>query len=78
MGSVYRAVMAFGDDTLCPPALLIVYGEKEKTGKVRDYCERWSRAEGWPLAVIPNAAHNCNMDNPDAFNRVLDEFLARL
>ncbi len=55
--------------------LLITYGDKDKTGKVQSYCQRWAKAENAILKVIPNAAHNANMDNPAEFNNYLKDFL---
>lgn len=77
MGAVYRGLMEYDKDTLACP-VLISYGDKDITGKVKEYCDRWAREENRPLKVISNAAHNANMDNPDEFNQILIEFLSRL
>ena len=78
MKGVYDAVRSFGDEAIAPPAMLITHGDQDRTGKVQSYCRSWSEAEGWPLVVIKNAAHNCNMDNPEEFNRVFLGFLEEL
>jgi pimeloyl-ACP methyl ester carboxylesterase len=76
MGAVYGGLVQSGEAVVrCP--VLIVYGEHDRTGKVRSYCDRWAAQEKHPLKIIANAAHNANMDNPTEFNRVLEEFLAR-
>lgn len=74
MGAVYGGLLEYNHANLrCP--IWIVYSEMDKTGKVRAYCDRWARQENRELRVIPNAAHNANMDNPEEFNRLLDDFL---
>lgn len=75
MGQVYQGLQAYKEDFRLPFPLLIVVGEEDRTGKVRAYSARWAKEEKRSLKVIPDAAHNANMDNPAAFNRVLDEFL---
>lgn len=73
---VYRDFLTHEKSTHINLPLLITYGEKDKTGKVQSYCQRWAKAESAVLKVIPNAAHNANMDNPVGFNNILKEFLA--
>lgn len=74
MGAVYNGLLQYNHASQrCP--VLIVYGDRDRTGKVRAYCDRWAAQEDRELRVIPDAAHNANMDNPDGFNRVLAEFL---
>jgi pimeloyl-ACP methyl ester carboxylesterase len=75
MGEVYGGLHNYARDFDLPHPLLIVYGEFDRTGKVRQYCREWARRENRPLEIIPNAAHNANMDNPQAFNAVLGTFL---
>lgn len=60
----------------CP--LLLIVGEKDTTGKVKQYCEQWARAAGVPLEVIPHAAHMSNTDNPEKVNEVIRRFLKEL
>jgi pimeloyl-ACP methyl ester carboxylesterase len=75
MGEVYRGLLQCDHANLrCP--ILIVYGDRDRTGKVRSYCDRWAAQEKRALKNISRAAHNANMDNPDEFNRVLEAFLA--
>jgi pimeloyl-ACP methyl ester carboxylesterase len=76
MGAVYAGLLKY-DQTVLSCSVLVVYGEKDVTGKVRSYCDRWAREERREVKVIPYAAHNANMDNPDGFNEVLDAFLVR-
>lgn len=63
-------------DLSCPTILLM--GEKDKVGKVAQYNRNWSRKTGFPLCWIPNAAHNANEDNPEAVNRIIEEFVQNL
>lgn len=60
----------------CP--VLLLMGEKESTGKVKQYNIAWSRKTGYPLVIIKNAAHNSNVDNPGAVNREIERFVEAL
>lgn len=55
--------------------VLILLGECDKTGKVRQYCTAWARQEGYPLHIIKGAAHFSNADNPEAVNNEIDGFI---
>lgn len=59
-----------------PVAILV--GERDTTGKVRAYCRAWAAKTGYPLSVIPGAAHLSNIDNPEAVNRAIEVFLRNL
>lgn len=76
MGRVYTGLQVYKQDFVLPHPLLIVYGQADHSGKVIAYCRRWAARENRPLQVVPQAAHNANMDNPEAFNRILESFLA--
>src|SRR6266542_6097020 len=56
---------------------LIIVGEKDEP---YDDASRYmqSKIPGSRLEIIPNAGHAANMDQPEAFNRVLLEFLGSL
>lgn len=57
----------------CPVLLLL--GERDRTGKVRQYNLEWAKRTSFPLIVIRNAAHNSNVDNPGEVNRAIAQFL---
>lgn len=57
----------------CPTLLLV--GEHDITGKVKEYNHRWHEATGFPLIIVPDAAHNSNRDNPEFVNKVIEAFL---
>ena len=78
MDAVARGLAEVKDDAPLDAPVLIVYGEEDRTGRVRDYCRRWERAEGRPTVVLPGAGHNANMDDPEAFNAALAAFLAEV
>lgn len=63
-------------DIPCPVWLTV--GEQDKTGKVRQYNEAWSKRAGYPLHIIPGAAHNANDDRPELINNLLERFLPQL
>ena len=75
MQAVYQGVKAYGLDSALPVPVLIVVGEADRTGKVQTYCRQWSQCEQRTLEVVADASHNANMDNPAAFNRILEAFL---
>ncbi len=77
MDSVYHGLQEYKVDFHLPCPILIVYGEHDHSGKVQAYSKRWAEIENRELKIIPNAAHNANMDNPDAFNKILEEFLSK-
>lgn len=58
--------------------VLILVGEFDKTGKVKKYCQEWSKKEGYPLHIIKNAAHFSNGDNPEQVNAEIHEFIISL
>jgi len=62
------------DISLNFPVLLII-GEYDKTGKVKEYCLHWSKNTGYPLKIIKNAAHNSNADNPEDVNKEIKNFI---
>ena len=63
-------------DIQCPMWLLV--GQQDKTGKVMAYNKRWHQGEGFPLYILPGAAHNANDDQPRQVNQLLDAFLHTL
>lgn len=58
--------------------VLILLGEYDKVGNVKQYCELWSKKEGYPLHVIKDAAHFSNADNYDDVNKEIDNFICKL
>lgn len=60
----------------CP--LLLLVGEKDNTGKVKQYNKEWSKRTGTKITWIPDAAHNSNVDNPNFVNYCIEEFLVNL
>lgn len=77
MTAVYKGLIEYDKGTLDIP-VLITYGDLDRRGKVKQYCNRWSRLENRLLRVIPQAAHNANMDNPQSFNTIFSDFLDSL
>lgn len=60
----------------CP--VLILVGEHDKTGKVKQYCIAWNKKTSFPLHIIPNAAHNSNFDNGEAVNSEIEHFMQHI
>ncbi|TCS95873.1 alpha/beta fold hydrolase [Hazenella coriacea] len=56
--------------------MLLVYGEKDRTGNIKKIAPTWAASEPQcQLVKIPNASHCSNQDNPTAFNKAIIEFL---
>ena len=59
----------------CP--VLILLGDKDKTGKVKQYCIAWAEITGEPLRIIEDAAHFSNGDNAEQVNFEIEQFVKR-
>lgn len=55
--------------------LLMLMGDQEATGNIRQTMPRWAAHENSQLRIIPHAKHAANLDNPAAFHQALLEFL---
>jgi pimeloyl-ACP methyl ester carboxylesterase len=58
--------------------VLILLGDSDKTGKVRQYSRAWAMSAGYPLHIIDHAAHFANGDNPEQVNREIQTFICGL
>lgn len=74
----YAGFLSDNQDMEIPCPVLLIAGEKDRTGKVKSYNRAWAETTGYPLHWIKNAAHNANDDQPDAVNRVMDTFLSQI
>lgn len=63
-------------DISCPVLLLL--GEKDRTGKVKLYNKMWSKQTGYDLIIVENAGHNSNVDNPVVVNQKIEKFVEGL
>jgi len=57
----------------CP--VLLILGEKDRTGKVAQYNKAWAQQTGYPLKIIKDAAHNVNIDKAEEVNDCIRVFL---
>jgi Predicted hydrolases or acyltransferases (alpha/beta hydrolase superfamily) len=57
----------------CPVLLLL--GESDITGKVKQYNKAWAKETGYPLHIIKHAAHFSNGDNPEQVNLEIENFI---
>lgn len=78
MGIGYASFLADCRDLDIPCPVLLLVGEHDRTGKVRQYCTQWAAETGYPLLVIPKAAHNANTDNPAAVNDAIRTWIESL
>jgi 3-oxoadipate enol-lactonase len=58
--------------------LLLVHGDQDKMGDIAKIAPQWARSEpNCQYVVIPDARHMAIMDNPELFNKLLMDFLAK-
>lgn len=55
--------------------LLLLLGDSDTTGKVKQYNKAWAKAAGYPLHIIKHAAHFSNGDNPEQVNLEIENFI---
>jgi pimeloyl-ACP methyl ester carboxylesterase len=56
--------------------LLVLYGDGDLTGTIRRHANQWQRLfPGCRVEALPSARHIANLDAPEAFNRLLTEFV---
>jgi pimeloyl-ACP methyl ester carboxylesterase len=75
MGIAYGRVFDRKESIHFAFPVLILLGEYDKTGKVKQYCEAWSKKEGYPLHIIRGASHFSNADNYDDVNKEISNFI---
>ena len=75
MGIAYSQFIKENRDIRIDCPVLILCGEKDSTGKVKQYCEQWARKTGYPLIFIKGAKHFANGDNPGQVNREIEKFI---
>ena len=63
-------------DIDCP--IQVIVGEQDAGTPVAMSREIHTAAPGSELVIIPNASHLSNLEQPEAFNRALLDFLARV
>jgi 3-oxoadipate enol-lactonase len=56
--------------------LLLILGEKDRTGNIARVMPLWAKQEpNCRFVVVPNASHAVNLDAPDVFHKELLDFL---
>lgn len=60
-------------DLKCP--VLILLGDRDKTGKVKQYCNAWAEYTGYTLHIVKDSAHFSNGDNAEQVNTEIQSFL---
>ncbi|MEM6814523.1 MAG: alpha/beta hydrolase [Bacteroidota bacterium] len=75
MKEVYVGIQEYRENKALNVPILLTYGDSDRTGKVQAYNKKWAKNENLRLEIIPNAAHNANMDNSIYFNDLAKEFI---
>ena len=78
MGVGFAGFLSVNQELTIPCPSLLIVGAKDKTGKVRAYNEAWRQKTGFPLEIIPDAAHNANTDQPERVNQLVEQFVMAL
>ncbi|WP_198015585.1 alpha/beta fold hydrolase [Shuttleworthella sp. MSX8B] len=78
MGRAYESFLDDNSDIAIKCPVLLIVGEKDITGKVRQYNRAWSKKMGFPLQWVANAAHNANDDQPEIVNEMIAAFIRSL
>lgn len=78
LGLGYAGFLEDNCDLTIPCPVLLILGERDGTGKVRQYNRAWARQAGHPLAIIQGAAHNANVDRPQDVNTCIRDFLGTI
>ncbi|MFA9462866.1 MAG: alpha/beta fold hydrolase [Velocimicrobium sp.] len=55
--------------------VLLLLGDSDSTGKVKQYNKAWAKTTGYPLHIIKHAAHFSNGDNPEQVNLEIENFI---
>ena len=76
MGLGYAGFLDDNCELKIPCPVLLILGEKDRTGKVAQYNKAWAQQTGYPLKIIKDAAHNVNVDRPDEVNACISRFLS--
>ena len=75
MGLGYAGFLDDNCELKIPCPVLLILGEKDRTGKVAQYNKAWTKKNGYPLEIIKGAAHNVNVDKPEEVNACIRSFL---
>lgn len=78
MGLGYAGFLDDNCELKIPCPVLLILGEKDRTGKVAQYNKAWTRQTGYSLKIIKNAAHNVNVDKPEEVNECIRRFLSEM
>lgn len=67
--------LRFDEETEINCPFLILVGESDTAGKVKEYSRKWALRTGADFRTVPLAAHMLNVDNPGSFNIILEKWL---
>lgn len=76
MDALVRGAIHPDQDWQVPVPTLLLCGTQDKLASIRKELPAWAeRDSGCSFALVPNAGHASNQDNPEAFNSLLVEHL---
>ena len=76
LSSLLTTALQPDPDYRLPVPTLLVHGDHDRIGDIATSLRSWAQRDpNARYAVIPRAGHASNLDNPDAFTAVLEDFL---
>jgi pimeloyl-ACP methyl ester carboxylesterase len=76
LSSLLTAALQPDPDYRLTVPTLLVHGDLDRIGDIAESLRTWAQRDPQArYAVIPHAGHASNLDNPDAFTAVLEDFL---
>jgi pimeloyl-ACP methyl ester carboxylesterase len=78
MGIGYAGFLEDNSDIEINCPVMLIVGEHDKTGKVKQYNEQWASELNIPVTWISDAAHNSNDDQPEQVNACIEKFMKQI
>lgn len=78
MGIGYAGFLEDNSDIEINCPVMLIVGEHDKTGKVKQYNEQWASELDIPVTWISDAAHNSNDDQPEQVNACIEKFMKQI
>lgn len=77
MDIAYRSFIEENRDIRLDIPVVLLLGEYDKTGQIKEYCEAWQKETGFPLHIIRDAEHFSTSDNSESVNDIIDSFVMK-
>ena len=74
-GMTFRVFVGENHDIELTCPVLIIVGEKDRSGKVLEYSRVWAAKNNYPIEIVADAAHLSHVDNWQEVNRLIERFI---